>query len=515
MKRSFLSLVCSAGILLGGWEAGSAQTAGSPPLEALAAKVRPSVVEITGSIEGSDDTSYGTGFVVKEPGLVVTNAHVLRGVRLPMVRTFEGAVLASTELILVDERVDLALLRVRGLTAPPLPLAEGTPPAVGARVVAVGHPRGYDFTVSEGIVSAWRRLKESGPEMIQTTTPISPGSSGGPLLDLEGKVVGVASLTLTEGQNINFAVPVQEIGPVLAKGREVELALSKNSPERMPPEGLALLLKKERENGDLVHAADLANRAVSAHPRSLPVLLEAAEVAWSRGNYQQVEKLLSQIDQVQPGFGPARQVRAALLAQRGRCAEAVPEAEAALRANLDFEQAAEAHAVLGECLGRLSKPEEALEHLDLALTNSKIADVADYHVLRAFLLKAKGLDEEADGEAVIALEKADWDPLVLGALRERGLPRLVVVESQRLAKETGVFVMRGVVRNRGPIALGEVTITAEAKDAQGVVIVTGTAKVTPAKLVPGQTGSFKIVLDGMPAEPLPVQVRIVDFKESR
>ncbi len=487
---------------------------GADALQGLAQRIRPSVVEILGTLEGSGDTSYGTGFAVREPTLIITNAHVLRNVKDPMVRTWDGALLASVEVLLQDDTIDLAVLRVRGLTAAPLPVAPPAIPPVGTRVVAIGHPRGYEFTVSDGILSAVRSLESGGPEMIQTTAPISPGSSGGPLLDLNGTVVGVCSLTLTEGQNINFAVPAVRIGPVLDRAVEVERGMAKNDPERLPPENLARLVRKHRESGDLTRASDFAQRALAAHPRSLPLLLEAAEVAWSKGSLREVETLVERMSAIEPNYAPAHQVRAALFAQKGRCNEAVTEARQALAAGLEGAQGAEAHAVLAECLGAAGQADEALAHVDQALADPKVAAVPDYHALRAFLLQAKGRRDEADREAIAALEIASWDPLVLAALRERGLPRLVEIESKRVAREGNATVVRGVLRNRGPVALSEVTIIAEARDASGSVVATGTAKANPAKIVPGATAAFRIAVEDAPADAKDYDVRVIDFKEN-
>jgi hypothetical protein len=492
-----------------------ARAAEPPPLNALAERVRGSVVEILGAVEGSDETSYGTGFAVREKGLIVTNAHVVRGVRKPLVRTRDGATYASVRVIDSDDALDLALLRVVGLALEPLPVSAAALAPVGTEVVAVGHPRGYEFTVSEGIVSATRALKGNGIEMLQTTAPISPGSSGGPLLDREGMVVGVCSLTLAEGQNINFAVPARELGPFLERGLAVERALAAGTAgngSALAPEGLARLVRKHRDEGDLVRAADLARTALARHPQSLALLVEAAEVAWSQGRFPEVRALLSKIDDVKPGYAPARQIGAALAAQDGDCERAVRESDAALAAGLEAERAGEAHAVLAECLGRLGHPSEALAHVDQALAIGTIAELPDYHALRAFLLQALGKADEADRAAVDALVAASWDPLVMAALRERGLPRLVEVVSQRTVSANGVTAVEGVVRNRGPVTLHEVELTAEGTDAAGTIVASGSVKAAPGRLVPGQTGSFRITLGGAADAVKDVLVRVVDFQ---
>lgn len=490
----------------------AAGDAGSPDIGAVADRARVSVVEILGSVEGSDETSYGTGFVVRERNLVLTNAHVVRGVRRPLVRTRDGATFASVSVLDSDDRLDLAALRVTGLALDPLPVAALPVPGVGSDVVAVGHPRGYEFTVSAGIVSATRTLKADGIEMIQTTAPISPGSSGGPLLDRQGRVVGVCSLTLAEGQNINFAVPAREIDPFLERALRIERSLKGGDPEALPAEALVRLVRQQRDAGDLVRASELATSALARHPSHLGLLVEATEVAWSQGRYAEVRVMLARIEAAKPGYAPALQIGAALAAQDGDCVQAVGAAERALSGELAPQQEAEAHAVLAECLGRLGRPDEALAHVDRALASEAIARLPDYHALRAFLLQALGRDEEADRAAVDALVTSGWDPIVVAALRERGLPRVVEIVSQRTVQGAGALAVEGVVRNRGPVPLRGIEVTAEGRDVRGTIVASGSAKSAPERLVPGQTGSFRVVLGGATDAVAEIAVRVVDFE---
>ncbi len=493
--------------------AGLGPASDAAPIREVADQVRPAVVEIIGTVLATGDTSYGTGFALEDPTLVVTNAHVVRGVREAMVRTYEGALIASVEILHVDERVDLAVLRVKGLHAAALSLDESRAAEVGDPVVTVGHPRGYEFTVSNGIVSAVRSLDAGGVRLIQTTAPISPGSSGGPLLDTHGKVVGVCSLTLTEGQNINFAVPAVEVRPVLDEALRIERSLAAADTRKLPADALVRLVRRHRESGDLVRAGDLVHEALALHPKSLPLLREAAEVAWSSSNYQEVASLVDRMQEISPDYAPGRQIRAAYFAQVGRCQDAVDEARRSLGGQLEKEQAAEAHAVLAECLGRLGDVGSALGHVERALESPAIASLPDYHVLQAFLLQASGRDDEADLSAVAALQAAEWDPLVQSALRERGLPRLLEILSSRGGVRGEDYVVRGVLRNRGPITIGSIMVTAEGYDGEGAVVATGTVEVQPERLVSGQTGSFAVVLGGAPEDVERFAVRVVDYRD--
>ncbi len=147
-------------------------------------------------------TALGSGFLVA-PHLLITNAHVVDAGD-PVLAV--GPVRIPVKVLRKDEKNDLALISVSvDLTSNALPLASGvTTP--GQQVFAIGNPEGLEKTISQGIVSGLR--KRDDRNLIQITSPISHGSSGGPILDAAGNVVGVAVGLFEEGQNLNFAVPV-------------------------------------------------------------------------------------------------------------------------------------------------------------------------------------------------------------------------------------------------------------------------------------------------------------------
>jgi tetratricopeptide (TPR) repeat protein len=152
----------------------------------------------------------GTGFVVAG-GRVVTNEHVVREGR---VFVDLGAAVVATMVQRVDASNDLAVLSVGAeLSLKPLALADGIP-EIGASVYVIGNPAGLERTISTGIISGVRTL--AGRQLLQITAPISPGSSGGPVLNSRGEVVGVTVGMLTVGQNLNFAAPAPLVRQLLA-----------------------------------------------------------------------------------------------------------------------------------------------------------------------------------------------------------------------------------------------------------------------------------------------------------
>jgi S1-C subfamily serine protease len=184
-------------------------------------------------------TATGSGFVVDKEGTILTNAHVVEGAESVTVSFEEGGEEIDAEVKGVDPSTDLAALKVDPSDVEaldPIPLGDSSEAEVGDPVVAIGNPFGYSRTVTTGIVSALQREIEAPngfqiPNVIQTDAPINPGNSGGPLLDGQGRVIGINSQIATGGGQgsvgIGFAVPVntaKQLLPQLKKGGEIERA---------------------------------------------------------------------------------------------------------------------------------------------------------------------------------------------------------------------------------------------------------------------------------------------------
>jgi serine protease Do len=171
--------------------------------------------------------SAGSGFVIDESGLIVTNAHVVEAADTIEVRLADGRRLPG-KLIGKDTRVDLALLKIEGATnLTALPVGDSNRLRVGEFVMALGHPFGLEHSVSLGIVSrkgAPLMVAAPGFDFIQTDAAINPGNSGGPLINMSGQVVGVNSMAARNG-SIGFAIPsnlVKMLVPQLAAKGKVE-----------------------------------------------------------------------------------------------------------------------------------------------------------------------------------------------------------------------------------------------------------------------------------------------------
>jgi S1-C subfamily serine protease len=160
----------------------------------------------------------GTGFLIGSDGTVVTNHHVIDSVDDVRVKLMDGSWAEEVELLTQDADADIAILRISPAPAvDPVALGDSDKVEVGERAISIGNPLGLEHTLTDGLISARRTLR--GRRMIQMSTPISPGNSGGPLFNLRGEVIGVSTATMSGGfgggQNLNLAMPVNTVKEML------------------------------------------------------------------------------------------------------------------------------------------------------------------------------------------------------------------------------------------------------------------------------------------------------------
>lgn len=197
----------------------------SMPADRVFEKASPAVVSVVVTGEGGL-VKRGTGFLVSDDGLIATNYHVIKDGRSAEVILPTLAKLAVKGVVASNPDWDLAILRVEGKSLPFLKIAKDDP-KIGAKVYAIGNPKGLTNTLSDGLVSGVREISND-LSLLQTTAAISPGSSGGPLLAESGEVVGITTSSLVTGQNLNFAVPGKRLFSLLSKVGE-PIPLSKAS----------------------------------------------------------------------------------------------------------------------------------------------------------------------------------------------------------------------------------------------------------------------------------------------
>jgi len=202
------------GLLLLALPLGAAEV---PDLRALAKQARPAVYLLAIQDDDGEVKGSGTGFLISPDGLLVTNHHVVAGAQHILAKAENGGLFPVIRVLASDPANDLALLQVEGKDLPCLPLAPPHSAEAGTRIAVIGSPLGLEGTLTEGIVSARRSLPGQKREVLQISAAISQGSSGSPVLDAQGRVVGVASFLLAEGQSLHFATPSEKLQALLRR----------------------------------------------------------------------------------------------------------------------------------------------------------------------------------------------------------------------------------------------------------------------------------------------------------
>jgi hypothetical protein len=175
----------------------------------VARNLFPKTVMLTMKDSQGRPTALGSGFIIPK-GYIVTNFHVVEGASSGFIkRAGDRTKYRITGIVEKNEAVDLVILAVDGMPEEGVKLSDRKSIEVGETVFALGNPRGLEGTFSQGIVSSVRELDDLS--LLQITAPISPGSSGGPIADEKGEVVGVAVATFRGGQNLNFAIPAKYV----------------------------------------------------------------------------------------------------------------------------------------------------------------------------------------------------------------------------------------------------------------------------------------------------------------
>jgi len=176
----------------------------------------PSLEDFFGSMPSSprEDSGTGSGFIIQEDGLIITNAHVIENsdvvtVSLRDGRFFEGEVLG------IDTMTDVAVIKINASDLPVVKLGRSQDLITGEWAIAIGNPLGLDNTVTAGIISATGRssnevgVPDKRVRFIQTDAAINPGNSGGPLLNIEGEVIGINTAIKANAQGLGFAIPIE------------------------------------------------------------------------------------------------------------------------------------------------------------------------------------------------------------------------------------------------------------------------------------------------------------------
>ncbi|MBV9123218.1 MAG: trypsin-like peptidase domain-containing protein [Planctomycetes bacterium] len=320
-------------------------------------RIKPSSVAIE-TFDSRDETiARGSGFFIAADR-IITNRHVIERSSRVEIHLLDGKKFPVKGVLAIDGEGDLALLQVdvpAGL-AKPLPIVQ-TVPQEGESVVVVGNPYGLEGSVSNGIVSAVREISGYG-KIIQITASISPGSSGSPVVNMAGQVIGIATLQAAEGQNLNFAVPSERIAQLKASDLQTFANLNAES------------LKNKRSTAQVLYSQGLAQLSRDDFAKALPFFEKAAETdpnyaeAWYQagycygtlGRHQDALKASKQAAKLRPEWASVYVNMGASNFALGQFKDAVDSYRQALK----LDETADTQYSLGLTFGKLARTDEEI-----------------------------------------------------------------------------------------------------------------------------------------------------------
>jgi hypothetical protein len=325
----------------------SRETAAPTPSE-LFKRVSSSVFVVESLDSGGAAVALGSGVSIAKDE-VVTNRHVVEDGKSWRVR--QGDNTWAAKIAYLDSEHDLCGLQVVGLNATPVPVRPSSTLSVGDRVYALGTPEGLPLSLSEGLVSGLRQFE--GVSLIQTTAPISHGSSGGGLFDSQGKLIGITTFVVKDGQNLNFALPTEW---VLGLKEHPSTEVHQTEVERNASQAMLLL-----EAAQDAMESDNYEKALQAY-KELVELKPDDPFLWSFVGelYLKLKQPNSAIEACQKAvrLGPDKSISWACLGDVYERLGQYPQAEAALRKAVDLDPAEKAQLVNLFCLGRVLAEED-------------------------------------------------------------------------------------------------------------------------------------------------------------
>jgi tetratricopeptide (TPR) repeat protein len=409
-------------------------SSGQENLPAIIKKIKPStVIIITYNKEGGM-LGQGSGFFITKDGDVITNNHVLEGASRAEVKTDGGKIYPVKKVLAEDKDGDLIRLSIEmsGEVMSPLYVSTSVP-EVGERIIVMGSPMGLEKTVSDGIVSAIREIPGFG-KIVQVTAPISPGSSGSPIVNMNGEVIGIAAFYVLAGQNLNFAIPGERIarlkpgeGKTLSEREGTRIGKDLIFAERLYSEGLRFLwvedyekalpyfIESAKKNPDYPGAyfqigycfgkLGRYSEAIEFYKQSIRIKSDDPDAynnlcaSYGKlGHYQEAVESCKDAIRIKPDHAEAYNNLGWSYHKLGRYLEAIESCKQAIRIKPDF---AVAHYNLGNNYSILKRYPEAIEsykqairikpdlseaHLDLGMTYLRLGDrgsaVDEYKILK-------------------------------------------------------------------------------------------------------------------------------------
>jgi tetratricopeptide (TPR) repeat protein len=336
----------------------ASQAAAQDFLPELVKRIKPSAVAIETFDARGNTVSRGSGFFVAEDK-IITNKHVIEKSSRAEIHLFNGKKYPVKGVLAIDGEGDLALLQVdvpQGM-ATPLPIIQRVPQE-GESIVVIGNPYGLEGSVSNGIVSAVREISGYG-KIIQITAPISPGSSGSPVVNMGGQVIGIATLQAAEGQSLNFAVPSERIAQLKIGELQTFATLNNETQKnkRSAAQGFYSQGLAQLSRDDYGRAVQFFEKATETDPNYAEAWYQAGFSYGMMGRHQDALKASKQAARLRPDWAESFINIGASSFALGQFKDAVEAYRQAARIDDDN---ADVQYALGLSLGKLNRTDEEI-----------------------------------------------------------------------------------------------------------------------------------------------------------
>ena len=346
------------------------------------------VVVVVAYDDKGNPISQGSGFIVRTDGAVVTNYHVISNAKDIKIKAGDK-VLRVEGLIHADKENDIVILKAKGEKLPTVKIGDIRKAIIGEKVYVISSPEGLENTISDGILSGIREIT-SDRKVLQITAPVSSGSSGGPVFNKNGEVIGIATFIIEKAQNLNFAMPVNLIKDKIKNKKITALKESDIEDYKKTAEYWFYLGVAYDDSGKHEEAIESYKQALRIKPDLAEVHNNLGLAYVKSGNYQEAIESLKQALLIAPDYAGAHNNLGLAYGKLGMYQEAIESLKQALLIAPDY---AGVHMNLGIAYRKLGMYQEAIEYSKQAIRINP--DYADAHYGLGLAYDASGMHKEA------------------------------------------------------------------------------------------------------------------------
>ncbi|MBO1224839.1 MAG: tetratricopeptide repeat protein [Candidatus Scalindua sediminis] len=333
------------------------------------------VVVVTAYDEKGNAISQGSGFIVRRDGAVVTNYHVISKARDIKVKAGDK-VFDVEGLIFTDKENDLVILKAKARDMPVVKLGVIEKANIGEHVYVISSPEGLENTISDGLLSGIRKIDEKR-EILQITAPISPGSSGGPVFNRNGEVIGVVTFLIKEAQNLNFAMPVKLIKDKISSKRVAEIKESGLEDYKKTAEYWFVLGYYHAESAMYKEAIESYKQSIRIYPDFADTHNNLGIAYGKLGMYKEAIESHKQAIRINPDYALAHYNLGIAYGDLGMDKEEIDAYKQAIRINPDY---ADAYYNLSIAYGKLGMYKEKIESYKQAIRINPDYALAHYNL---------------------------------------------------------------------------------------------------------------------------------------